>query len=72
VIAKARDAAGNVGSAPEVSVTVRNSLDATPPVVTALNPASGATLSATASDNVGIASLTSRRPAPSARRPRPA
>jgi len=62
VIAKARDAAGNVGSAPEVSVTVRNSLDATPPVVTALNPASGATLSATASDNVGIASLTVSAP----------
>jgi hypothetical protein len=66
--ARARDAVGNVGSAQEVSITVKNAVDTTPPVVTSLNPTSGATvtgtatLSATASDNVGIASLTVSAP----------
>jgi thermitase len=64
LIAKAKDAAGNVGSAKEVAVTVANTEDTTPPVITSLSPASDATasgsasLSATASDNVAVTSLT--------------
>jgi len=62
--AVARDASGNVGSAQEVTVTVANSDDTTPPVISSLSPASDATvsgsasLSATASDNVAVTSLT--------------
>jgi hypothetical protein len=61
--ARAKDAAGNVGSAREVSVTVKNAVDTTPPTISSLQPASGATvsgsatLSATATDNVAVASL---------------
>jgi hypothetical protein len=68
VSARARDAGGNVGSAQEVSVTVKNAVDTTPPVVTSLNPTSSttvtgtATLSATATDNVGVATLTVSAP----------
>jgi len=64
LIAKAKDAAGNVGTAKEVAVTVANSKDTAPPVITSLSPASDATvsgsasLSATASDNVAVTSLT--------------
>jgi hypothetical protein len=60
--ARARDAVGNTGVAQEVSVTVKNRVDQ-PPVIESLSPADGATvsgkatLSATASDDVGIASL---------------
>jgi subtilisin family serine protease len=63
--AKAKDAAGNVGSAREVSVTVANQQDTVKPTVTLSNPKSGASfttgssvsVSATASDNVGVANL---------------
>ena len=60
--AVARDAAGNVGTAAGVSVTVLNS-DTTPPTVSIAAPASGAiisgmiTVSASASDNVGVAGV---------------
>jgi chitodextrinase len=59
--ATARDAAGNVGTATVITVTVFN--DTTPPSVSLTNPTNGATiagtqtLSATASDNVGVASV---------------
>jgi subtilisin family serine protease len=62
--AKAKDAAGNLGSAQEVSVTVKNTVDTTPPSFTSTAPASGSTvsgvvtMSATASDNVGMAKVT--------------
>src|SRR5207245_955429 len=55
--AAARDAAGNIGTSPSVSVTVP---DVTPPTATMTAPASGATVtgtisvSATASDNLGV------------------
>ena len=61
--AQARDAAGNVGRSQEVSVTVANAVDTTPPVVTSLTPDSdatvsgSATLSAAATDDVEVASL---------------
>jgi chitinase len=56
--AKAYDAAGNVGTSADVSVTVVN--DVTPPTVTLVTPANGATVSgipavtANASDNVAV------------------
>jgi hypothetical protein len=59
--ARARDAAGNTGSS-SVTVTVNNP-DTTPPTVSISGPASGATvsgsvtISATASDNVGVAGV---------------
>jgi hypothetical protein len=59
--ARARDAAGNTAIA-SVTVTVSN-VDTTPPVVSISAPANGATLSgtitvsATASDNVGVAGV---------------
>ncbi len=62
--AKAKDAAGNVGSAREVSVTVANKVDTAPPTFTSKMPASGAvvsgvmTMSATATDNVGTPNVT--------------
>jgi hypothetical protein len=63
LLAKAYDAAGNVGTSAAVSVTVSNSgpPDTTPPTVSLTSPASGATLSgavsitASATDNVGVA-----------------
>jgi thermitase len=66
--ARAKDETGNVGSAPAVSVEVKNAVDTTPPVVTLLSPAENATLSgsatleANASDTGGIASLTISAP----------
>jgi len=59
--AVARDAGGNIGTAPPVGVTVRN--DTTPPTVLITAPAAGATVagtitvSATATDNVGVAGV---------------
>ena len=65
--AQARDAAGNVGNSAAVSVTVSNGTppgpDTIPPVVALSSPSGGSTvadtitLSATASDNVGIAGV---------------
>ena len=62
--ALARDAAGNVTTSAAVTVTVNNvSLDSTAPTVSLSAPASGATVSgtvtvsATASDNVGVSSV---------------
>jgi len=58
LVAKAYDAAGNVGTSPTVSVTVRN--DTTAPVASVTSPASGATVSGTvsvaasATDAVGV------------------
>jgi hypothetical protein len=58
---RARDAAGNVGESSPISVLVNN--DLTPPVVSITAPANGATvtglvsLSASASDNVGVTSV---------------
>lgn len=66
--ARAKDETGNVGSAPAVSVAVKNAVDTTPPVVVITSPADGATLSgsatleANASDAGGIASLTISAP----------
>jgi hypothetical protein len=61
ITAIARDAAGNTGTAGAVSVTVNNTTaDTTPPSVSITAPSPGATvsdtvtLSATASDNVGV------------------
>ena len=60
--AVARDAAGNTTTSTAVSVTVNNA-DTTAPTVSVTAPASGATvsgtvtLSATASDNVGVAGV---------------
>jgi Big-like domain-containing protein len=61
--ANARDANGNVGSSPSISVAVQNPIDSTPPTVSITAPASGTTLSrvitisANASDNVAVASV---------------
>lgn len=63
--AQAKDAANNLGTAAAVTVTVANAPpDTTPPTVSLTAPANGATvsgasvtLSATASDNVGVASV---------------
>jgi GH18 family chitinase len=58
--AVARDLAGNSKTSTAVSVTVSNSQDVTPPVVSINSPASGASLTGTsnivavASDNVGV------------------
>ena len=58
LVAKAYDAAGNVG-AKSITVTVQNA-DTTPPTVNITSPANGATvrgtvtISATATDNVGV------------------
>jgi hypothetical protein len=61
--ARARDAAGNTETAATVSVTVSN-VDVTPPTVSMTAPAGGSTVfgrsvtvSATASDNLGIAGV---------------
>src|SRR5438105_3554117 len=57
---KAYDAAGNTGTSTNVSVTVSNVADTTPPTTSITAPANGATVSgtttftATASDNVGV------------------
>ena len=67
--ARAYDAAGNAATSPSVTVTVASGAppsnpDTTPPVVTIGNPANGSTvggnvnISASASDNVKVASLT--------------
>ena len=59
--ARARDAAGNVGNAPLITVNVIN--DVTAPTVSITSPANGATVSgtitvtATAADNVGVAGV---------------
>jgi hypothetical protein len=65
LLAKAYDAAGNVGTSSFASVTIQNTApDTTPPVVQLLSPVSGATLSGvnsvnvSATDNVGVASVT--------------
>src|SRR5207244_1491618 len=61
--AVARDAAGNQTTAANVSITVSNTGDTTPPTVAITAPDSGAfvfgdtTVSATASDNVGVAGV---------------
>jgi len=61
LISKAYDAAGNVGQSAAVTVTVNN--DATAPTVAISSPAAGATISgtatisATASDNVGVSKV---------------
>jgi thermitase len=63
--AKAKDAAGNIGSAKEVSVAVANQQDTVKPSVTLSSPKSGdsfttgssVSVSASASDNVGVANL---------------
>ena len=62
--ASAKDAGGNVGTSSSVSITVNNSTpDTTPPAVSISAPASGATVSgaitvsANASDNIGVASV---------------
>jgi hypothetical protein len=61
VVAVARDAAGNTTTSTAITVTVQNAVpDTTPPVVAVTAPSSGATVSsavtvtATASDNVGV------------------
>ncbi len=62
ISATAKDAAGNSATS-TISVTVSNILDTTPPVVSITSPVTGSTLSnsvsitASASDNVGIASV---------------
>ena len=62
--ARARDAAGNTGTASPIQVLVKNNpTDTTPPTVAMTIPAAGATMSGTvviaasASDNVGVASV---------------
>ena len=61
--ANAKDANGNVGTSPSISVTVQNSVETTPPTVSITAPASGTTvsrtitISANASDNVAVASV---------------
>jgi hypothetical protein len=59
--ARARDAAGNIGTATAITVTVSNATaDTTPPTASVTAPAEGATVSgsptvsATAGDNVGV------------------
>ncbi|HEY5423139.1 MAG TPA: PQQ-dependent sugar dehydrogenase [Ilumatobacteraceae bacterium] len=63
IFAKARDAAGNWGTSPSVTVTVNNTpstVDTTPPTVSLTSPAAASvvsgtvTLSATAADAVGV------------------
>jgi hypothetical protein len=60
--AKAYDAAGNVGSSANVSVTVNNH-DATAPTVSVTSPSAGATVNgtvavtATANDNIGVSKV---------------
>ena len=62
--ARARDAAGNLGTAANVPVTVANAPDSVPPTVSITAPAAGATQSGTvtvtanASDNVAVAGVT--------------
>ena len=62
--ARARDAAANTGVASPVGVTTFNTTDTTLPTVTITAPAAGATvsgvttISATASDNIGVAAVT--------------
>ena len=62
--AEARDAAGNVGTSAPVAVTDRVPTDTTAPTVSITSPAAGATVTgtvavaATASDAVGVASVT--------------
>lgn len=61
LVAKAYDAANNIGTSPAVTVTVDN--DVTPPAVSITAPANNATVSATvsvtanASDNVGVTTV---------------
>jgi hypothetical protein len=62
--AVARDTSGNRATATAVSVTVSNIVDTTPPTVSMTAPANGATVSGTAvtvsasaADNVGVASV---------------
>jgi hypothetical protein len=66
LVAKAYDAAGNVGSSAAVTVTVSNAIpppDKQPPVVTITSPANSAIVSgnvgihATATDNVGVSQV---------------
>lgn len=64
LLAKAYDAAGNVGSSAQVSVTVTGGIeDTTPPAVNLTSPANGATvggtvtLTATATDDVGVTAV---------------
>jgi polysaccharide biosynthesis protein PslG len=60
--AKAYDAAGNIGTAPNITITVHNA-DTTPPSVSITSPTSNTTVSSTitisasASDNVGVTSV---------------
>ena len=62
--ARARDAAGNLGTAANVAVTVANAPDAVPPTVSITAPLAGSTQSGTvtvtanASDNVAVAGVT--------------
>jgi hypothetical protein len=66
LLAKAYDAAGNVGTSASVTVTVQNAVsDTTPPTAAITSPANGSTLraqttkiSVTASDNVGVTKVT--------------
>jgi hypothetical protein len=60
--ARARDAAGNTTTSAAVAVVVDNAADATPPTVSMTAPAAGTvsstvTVSANASDNVGVAGV---------------
>jgi hypothetical protein len=66
LVARAHDAAGNVGPSATVSVNVANAtaIDATAPTITALTPADGSTVAAgsvsvsgSASDNAGLPGL---------------
>jgi hypothetical protein len=62
--ARARDAAGNLGTAANVPVTVANAPDSVPPTVSITAPAAGSTqagtvtITANASDNVAVAGVT--------------
>ncbi len=62
--ARARDAAGNLGTAANVSVTVANAPDSVPPTVSITAPSAGSTQSGTititanAADNVAVAGVT--------------
>jgi hypothetical protein len=62
--ASAKDVDGNVGTSPNVTITVKNSApDTSPPTVSIIAPANGATVSGTlavsanANDNVAVASV---------------
>jgi len=63
LVAKAYDAANNVGTSATVIVTVNNVADPTPPTVIINSPSNGATvkgtvrISASATDNVGVSSI---------------